>query len=635
MATAGNAADKGASDSAATSISPTLLKKMIDGLYEARQHPQTLTRSAELRSNERLSRILSEAAPRLDALRSRMEQQTLTLLPQIAPDLEKIDAIAYAKAARLTRALERSKASYESWEMRMRAWMHNRTVPSYLFKAGDKDPLLAKVLRAVVTGGAAYVALKWVHEVNPDLTRPVVDHIVPQLLQDTIPPGVLPAIAGAIVGAKGTISKFTIESVTQIPRFLDYLRLQHQVRKIDNRAWFQSKIGRLKDNPFYNFDDLSDFCKDVVKEVHPAKQTKTMDAAAESTHQVNFWAKDLTIRIAEAASAGDGVTLEQATTTALNAAPWSTKTLCSMGIVHKTDDDPTAYGRTEFKRNYKPKDDFAETVKSQDLDLVMDTALGKGARISERIAGYSARLENAMAHSKITTNLLAGDGAASSLSITAGGLLALAAASTADPGVRAAATYMNQFMAVAPSILIGAMTVRVPLQIAQICDRAALLWLKTRNVFEHDRMRLQDENWNDPNNQKPLSELRQETAKTLDRWRDLHGLKKRQHVTGETESVTRDLMVEKLLNRALQYKLLQPRLPLGTVLKGVVAVYGFSSNVKPLQSLERPQPAAMPMPKQSVTDMDAARRLKQHLDRTSAEPEAPAPQQPAKSTLSL
>lgn len=634
MAAAGKADAAETVKPAVASADPQFIERMIEGLYEARRHPSDSHPDDSLKA-ARLSKILTEAAPRFESMRSRMEQQTARLLPKIGSDLEKIDAIAYAKAARLTRALERSKASYESWEMRMRAWMHNRTVPSYLFKAGDKDPLLAKMLRAVVTGGAAYVALKWVNGVSPELMKSVVDHIVPELVRDTIPPGVLPAIAGAIAGAKGTISKFTLESTTQLPRFIDYLRLQHQVRKIDNREWFQSNMARLKDNPFYNFDDLRSFCKDVVREVHPAKQTKMMEAATESTLQVDFWAKDLAIRIAEAASAADGVTLEHAMVSALNAAPWATKTLSKMEIVHKTDDEPTAYGRTEFRRSYKPKDEFAETVKSQDLDLVVQTALSKGAGIRERIAGYSARLENAMAHSQITTNLLAGDGAASSLSITAGGLLALAAASTADPGVRAAATYMNQFMVVAPSVLIGALTVRAPLHIAQMCDRVALMIHKTRNLFEHDRMRLQDENWNDPNNRKSLAELRQETAKTLDRWRNLHGLEKPQHVTGDTERVAQDLMVEKLLNKALQYKLLQPRLPLGTVLKGVVAVYGFSDDMKPLQSLERPQPGTMPIPKQPITEADTARRLKQHLARTSAEPETPAAQQPAKRSPSL
>jgi hypothetical protein len=524
-------------------------------------------------------------------------------------DAEKIMALGngeivdFRRSARLIRALEDSKATYESLEMRMRAWSHNRTFSSMLLKTAEKDTIFAKLARGLVTAGLTAIAVKYLGGIDTQTMMDAATKLSPAFL--------VPALGAIAAGVKGYAGKLTFEAALQIPRLMDFASYNWSLRKINNKEWFKTNIYRIEGNPFFNFDDLHQYCRDIAKEVQPAKQTDAMKKAAEDSHQLDFWAKDLAIKIAEAASSYP-MNLEQATATALRKSTWATKVLSKLKIKDKTEDDPTAYGKFEYKKTYTKKDAFVDKLNLTDLDLFEgDGPILSSAAVKNRVTSISARFENSLNKNELMFHLLSGSSLATALT-TIGVVGNLTVAATAgSPLARDAALFLGKFMSTAPAIMIGASALQAPMHFAKMTDEYTLLAYKAQNHLELFRTRRLQENWSDPFTDHSLAELRKLTESTLDSWRLLQGIDNPKP-TSDIEKLERDLLIEKILNQSLQYKLQQPRLPLDTLIKGLVHEKAFERTAENLESLGQQAPSTPTFKiKNNVTMLDDVRQAQE------------------------
>ena len=510
------------------------------------------------------------------------------------------EIVDFRRSARLIRALEESKTTYESLEMRMRAWSHNRTFSSMLLKTAEKDTLIAKMARGLVTAGLAAVAVKYFGGIDVQTMVDAATKFSPAFL--------VPALGAVAAGVKGYASKITFEAALQVPRLMDFASYNWGLRKINNKEWFKSNIYRIEGNPFFNFDDLHQYCKDIAKEVQPAKQTESMKKAAENSHQLDFWAKDLAIKIAEAASRHP-MNLETATAIALQNAPWATKVISKLEIIDKTVNDPTAYGQSEYKKTYVNKEAFVDKLSLTDIGLFEGETPEIGSEtVKNRVASISARFENSLNKNELMFHLFSGSSLATTL--TSMGVISNAAimATSGSPLARDVSAFLGHFMAVAPPMMIGASALQAPMHFTQMVDQYTLMAYKAQNHLELFRTRRLQDNWNDSFTDHSVSDLRKFTEDTLDNWRMLQNIPNPMP-TSDVGKLERELLIEKILNQSLQYKLQQPRLPLDTLIKGLVHEKAFERSVDSLESLGQQKTSAPAFKiKNNITMLDDVRQ---------------------------
>lgn len=257
--------------------------------------------------------------------------------------IKPIEQADFEHDARVIGAFRRADASITSWEMKLREYTHNRAIMKAML-VGDKDgkkPYWARALDGAATAGFASLALmaaahfgfKEVTEYQGMAT--LGSFAVTQLFSKS-------QIAGQLLLSVVSKTLSGIDTLKEINNTGALLWKKH------DRAEFLNTTAKLKDNPFNNYTELHNFCKDVVKKTHAFQQNEQSIQNVEATKQLSLWAHDLARNINIVAREGK-YTLQEATFLALKPLKWAQHDLGKIEIIDLGKDNPAAQGRKEVK----------------------------------------------------------------------------------------------------------------------------------------------------------------------------------------------------------------------------------------------------------------------------------------------